>query len=275
MFAQLGGAFSPDFQPENYLSSLEQVECYKARAKALRPRFPWSNQLLPVWNATLVHLSANVPGKVAYYASVPNLMNNRLTRTSPEMFLERALAYAPDEITAAWGCEVLGKTLPEVKFIANNDPDGWYEIYRDGPSSCMAGAPYVRQYAHPKNNLALAYAEKDNRITHRTIVNTKTMKYIRIYSRDEVGPFVAALNKLGYSHSYETLAGELINLSWQSCYRCDRDVLMGPYLDGNSQGVNRLNSKEGTIGGFNEICSGEEAYCGCEESSEDDEDGEY
>lgn len=270
MFAQHGGAFEPDFLPENHLSSLEQIECYKARAKALRHRFPWSNQLLPAWNATLVHLSANVPGKVAYYATVSNLMSNRLTRTSPELFLERTLIYAPDEIKAAWGCEVLGRTLPEIKFIANTDPDGWYRIYDCGPGSCMAGAPLVRQYAHPRNNLGLAYVENaEGRITHRAIVNHLRKNYIRIYTKEETGPFVAALNKLGYTHSYDALKNELICLKFEPCHRCDSEILVGPYLDGNWQGVKRINRTEGTIGGNSELYNGEEPYCGCDNDDDD------
>ena len=191
MFWQMPSAFRPDFQPEGCLSSLEQVDCYKARAKALKSRFPWSSQLLPVWNATLVHLSANVPGKVAYFANVPAMMSNRLTRTSPEMFLQRTLIYAPEEIQAAWEAEVLGKTLPTVHFVPNTEPDEWYRIYRDGPNSCMAGSHKVEQYAHPKNDLALAYVMNNLEVpTHRAIVNTKTKKYVRVYGK-EAGTFIA------------------------------------------------------------------------------------
>jgi hypothetical protein len=271
MFWQMPSAFRPDFQPEHSLGSLEEVECYKARAKAHKPRFPWSEQLLPVWNATLVHLSANVPGKVAYYASVPNMVAGRLTRTSPEMFLQRTLVYAPQEICAAWGAEVLGQTLPIIQLVSNNDPDRWYQVYRDGPNSCMAGSPRVKQYAHPDNDLALAYTETSNNITHRAIVNTKTKTYVRVYGH-EPGSFIAALNKLGYRHSYDTLAKQIVWLEYDDCYRCDAEVLVGPYLDGNHQGIDRIDRNTGYIGGYREMYYGEEAYCGCEESSDDDYD---
>lgn len=224
-------AMLENFQPESLLTPL-QNECYKSRAHALRKRFPWSEDLIPVWNATLVHLSANVPGKVAYYASVDNMVNNRLTRTSPEMFLQRALLHAPQSIRTAWSVEVLGQTLPEVSFIENDNPQGWYDIYDEGPNSCMAGCNEVRQYAHPENNLALAYHQSESgKITHRTIINKLRKTYLRIYGNDN-SYFAAALKKLGYSSSQDTLQGEKVHLEWVECKTCCNMVLVGPYLDG-------------------------------------------
>lgn len=271
MFCQSPRSFE-DFEPENYFSSSE-LACYKARAQALRPRFPWSEALLPVWNVTLIHLSANVPGKVAYFANVKSLMENRLTRTSPEMFLERMLVYAPEEIKGAWAVEVLGQTLPEIKFVLNTDPDGWERVYDRGPNSCMAGSSLVRQYAHPKNNLALAYHEKDGRITHRTIVNTQTKNYLRIYGGDDNGYFATALAKQGFKHSYDTLAGEMIHASYSCCSRCDNDVLIGPYLDGHHQGICLINRNEGRINSLGDgMYNGDEPDCGCDG---EDDDAEY
>lgn len=271
MFCASPGSFSPDFQPETFLESIQQIECYKARAKALNGRFPWSDALRPVWHASLVHSSANVPGKVAYYATVKALMDNRLTRTSPEMFLERVLQYAPDNIKIAWGSEVLGRVLPTIHFVENTDPDGWFEVYNDGPRSCMQGASTVRQYAHPKNNLALAYIENGSIITHRTIINKERKTYLRIYGVD-AGQFVAALAQLGYKRDEATLQGELINLDYTTCCCCDNEVLIGPYLDGSSQGVRTINRSEGTIGGFMDLNSDDEPSCGhCSDGDSDNE----
>jgi hypothetical protein len=208
---------------------------------------------------------------VAYFASIPAMMTNRLTRTSPEMFLERTLVYAPEEVQAAWQAEVMGKTLPTVQFVQNDAPKDWYRIYRDGPSSCMAGSHRIEQYAHPKNDLALAYVENKMGIpTHRAIVNTKLKTYVRVYGKEDTGMFVAALNKLGYRHSYDTLRDQRIWLEYASCYRCDGEVMIGPYLDGNYQGAKRINRDEGTIGGCHELYYGEEPYCGCESDDDDD-----
>lgn len=271
MFA-VPAALLPTFQPEAILSPI-QTECYKARAQALRPRFPWSEALLPVWNASLIHRSANVPGKVAYYATIDNMMTNRLTRTSPEMFLSRFLLNAPDPIRTAWSVEVLGQILPTISFIENDDPNGWYRIYDNGPNSCMQGADEVRQYAHSKNNLALAYHKNEvGKITQRVIVNKKKMTYLRIYGNANIEFFVAALNKLGYSQSSETLKDEIIYTSWRGCYECDTPVLCGPYLDGGYPHLQLLNKEEGIISEMgDDIYYGEDfPYCGCDGDCDDE-----
>lgn len=270
MFDLTSTTLQPNFQLEAVLTPTQR-DCYKARAQALRSRFPWSPTLLPIWNVTLIHLSANVPGKVAYFSSIKNLMENRLTRTSPQMFLERSLIYAPEELKAAWACEVLGHTLPEVEFVPNTDPNGWYEVYDNGPNSCMAGSSLVKQYAHPNNNLALAYTKKGHHITHRTIVNTKRKTYLRIYGTEDVGYFVTALNKLGYRHSFDTLQDELIKTSYVLCMYCNNDVLAGPYLDGHHLQLRLRNRDEGTICGIGEdLCSNDEPHCGCGDYIDDD-----
>lgn len=273
MFCQTPAAFYPNFQVERAFTSLEQVECYKARAKALIHRFPWSDELKPVWTASLVHTSANVPGKVAYYANVKALMDNRLTRTSPEMFLARQLNCAPDHIQAAWSAEVMGKLLPTLHFVENDDPDGWYEVYDNGPHSCMQGSSYVRQYAHPKNNLALAYVDTGYKITHRTIVNKKKKTYLRVYGKD-AGYFVAALHKAGYRQDNDTLRDELIYIGYATCRYCDNDVEVGPYFDGSTgNDVTLIGGKEATIGGYFMLSYSDEPECNhCSDGDGDDDD---
>lgn len=276
MFCNMPAAFYPNFQPEACFSNMEQIDCYKARAKALIHRFPWSDALKPVWTASLVHLSMNVPGKVAYYANVKALMENRLTRTSPEMFLARQLTVAPDEIRAAWMIEVLNNTLPTLYFVENTDPDGWIDIYEKGPHSCMQGSTRVAQYAHPKNNLALAYVmDTEGNITHRTIVNKKKKTYVRAYGSDP-GFFIAALNKAGFRQDGGTLEDEIISVDYASCSECDRDLMIGPYFDGHTgNGITMINNREATIGGHTTMHYAEGGICdSCEYGDSDDDDEE-
>jgi hypothetical protein len=268
-------AFIADFNPELHLQPSER-EIYRARAKVCKQRFPWSSDLLPLFNNCLIHLSANVPGKVAYYQNVPNMVANRITRTSPEMFLQRTLTHAPQEIRTAWAVEVLGQTLPTLKFINNDDPDGWYNVYECGPGSCMAGSQYVRQYAVEGSNLALCYIETNDKITHRVIVNQARKTYLRIYSNGlDINYFVAALNKAGYRQDNETLFDEPIALDWRECDDCGRDVLVGPYLDGVCDLVLQTNSMVGRIGSDGESMnySNGDIYCGC--CHDEDHDDEY
>lgn len=239
------------FDPNDALTP-EQAACYKARVDSYRSRFIWSETLKPLFDVCLVHASMHVPGKVAYFASVQNMLNNQTTRTSPEMFAQRFLANAPAELRAAWEHEVMGKILPEVKFIPNTEPNLWYQVYEEGPHSCMQGADEVRQYANPKNDLALAYSQNNNgKITHRAIVNQKTKTYVRLYGRgDDNSYFAAALKKLGYSQSCDTLKNQRVFVKHDSCHTCDDHVITGPYLDGNYVYIHTLpdtNDEEGII----------------------------
>jgi hypothetical protein len=273
-------AFYPTFNIESHLTN-GPLECYKARAQTLRRRFPWSKELEPVFNAYLIHLSANVPGKVAYYATVDNMVANRLTRTSPEMFFDRTLKQAPDEIRAAWSTEVLGKTLPHIEFIENTDADGWAHVYNVGPHSCMAGSEIVRVYAYPKNNLALAYLRnEDGLITHRAIVNKDRKTYLRAYGKEDQMPFfIAALNKLDYDQDSETLHGELLQKWPVKCRECgETQSYQGPYLDGTSGYFKVSEHNDDAVvvssSGYDPY-DGEDAddyYCGCKEHYDDDND---
>jgi len=184
------------------------------------------------------------------------------------MFLTRTLVYAPDELRAAWSVEVLGQILPEISFIENTDPDGWIQIYDEGPHSCMQGERVVKQYAHPENHLALAYHRtKDGRVTQRVIVNKERKTYLRIYGNEDIAFFVTSLNKLGYKQCQDTLDGEKVHLGYTTCYECGGEMLAGPYLDGGSQYVKTINRKEGVINcrGGDEWTYSDEPYCGCGE----------
>jgi hypothetical protein len=267
--------FTPSFNLEEHLNP-DEMSCYNGRAKTFEKHFKWSTALETIWRNSLVHISLNVPGKICYYQSVDAMMANRVTTTSPEMFLERYLYAAPMDLKTAWKVEVLGHVLPTVHFIENNDPDGWFGVYNTGPGSCMQGRQQVRQYAHPGNNLALAYLKReDGRITHRTIVNKKEMKYLRIYGISDNYFFSAVLKKLGYSQSERTLEGEIIHINHLSCENCGREIPAGPYLDGEIHGVEvKSGASEGVISeSGEEICYGNTYECeDCPESDSHDED---
>lgn len=248
----------------------EQAVCYKARVESYRPRFIWSETLKPLFDVCLVHASMHVPGKVAYFSSVQNMLNNTTTRTSPEMFAQRFLANAPATLRAAWEHEVMGKVLPEVKFIPNTEPDLWYQVYEEGPNSCMKGCDEVRQYANPKNDLALAYSQDSSgKIMHRTIVNQKLKTYVRLYGRgNDNSYFAAALKKLGYSQSCDTLKDQRVFVEHGICERCDDHVITGPYLDGNHVDIITLPETDDKEGIITSNCNGdrfrspEEPICG-------------
>lgn len=269
-------SFMPDFDPQVHLQPSER-EMYEARAKVAKQRYDWSAALLPVFRNCLIHRSFNVPGKVAYFASIPNLVANRVTRTSPEMFLSRSLANAPGEIQAAWMAEVMGKTLPTIHYIDSDDAEGWYQVYLNGPHSCMEGSQRVRQYACPGSNLALAFSTRDGdpegEILYRVIVNKLHKTYLRIYGcEDEKNYFVAALNQAGYKYSGDTLHGEPIKLDYAQCDRCGSDTWIGPYFDGCWDLVEFVEKGIGRIGGKGDPMNHSEGeiYCGCSDEENDE-----
>lgn len=280
--------FEPDWDPARLMSA-DQYNLYLQRYNQLKPRFAWSDKLEKVYAGFLVHRSMNVPGKVAYFQNIPAMIENRYTRTSPEMFLARALGQAPDQIRTLWGVEVCGNLVPTIHYVENNDPSGWREVYDNGPHSCMAGSNLVTQYAHPDNHLALAYMTHGDgeRIICRTIVNREKMQYIRIYTQrgfeEETPHFVAALNMAGFSHSYDAMMGERIHISYGSCFRCECRLVRGPYIDGSSQVVKLDPPPEGSfrpktavVANYGEdlhysTADDDELHCGCEEGDDWDE----
>jgi hypothetical protein len=231
------------FNPERSLTPA-QFECYKARVEAYKSRFVWSETLKPLFDICLIHTSAHVPGKVAYFATLQNMLENKTTRTSPEMFVQRFLADAPNEIRDAWEHEVLGKVLPIISFVPNTEPDMWVQVYEEGPHSCMKGATEVKQYANPKNDLALAYFQNSNgKIINRTIVNQKLKTYLRIYGENG-SAFSVALRKLGYKHGEETLKDQRVYINWCECGGCGENIITGPYLDGDYTYIQTLVNNE-------------------------------
>lgn len=226
-----------DFDPLDSLLESDRP-IYIARKAVCEARFRWSDDLRQVFNNCLLHMSTSVPGKIAYFQDVEALRQNRVTRTSPQMFLDRYLINAPDRIRASFSIELLGKTLPDVKFIENTDPEGWIRVYKNGPNSCMKGTDIVDCYAHPKNNLALAYNEReDGTIQNRAIVNRENKTYVRIFGVE--GPeFAAALRKLGYTNDPDlALQGETIYVKETTCRDCENGIFVGPYLDCSDQYV--------------------------------------
>jgi hypothetical protein len=224
--------FEDEFNPLNdHFMKPEDQEIYRARVLKYRPHLKWES-LDRLFTNCLFHADRNVPGKVSYFATIEALRADRVTRTSPEMFAERWLANAPYELRMLFAAEVQGKLLPEIKFIDNTDSDGGIRIYEDGPHSCMAGTTIVGNYAHPENDLALAYhATETGRIKNRCIVNKKKMKYVRIYGKDG-DAFAASLRKLGYNCDCdEALRDQKIRVQKEQCTRCEDMLIAGPYLD--------------------------------------------
>ena len=127
-------------------------------------------------------------------------------------------------------------------------------VYMEGPSSCMAYGPEAKMfdrlmvngkfvhptevYAHPDNDLELVWLEVNGRIGARTIINTETKRYPRIYASDDVRNANAKLGdyltELGYIQSDRAMSGQpLLKLSPDDY----PNAIICPYIDCDNLGV--------------------------------------
>lgn len=140
-----------------------------------------------------VHQSEEDPTQIAYNRTIDGIRRNIQTRTRPGKYLSQffsdvlsaqEIKYWAERQVAAATC------VSELKFIENDNPDGWVDVYANGPQSCMRGMDAVRVYAHEGNGLRLAYLESNKEIVARCIVvdatNDDEVKgWIRIYAREQ------------------------------------------------------------------------------------------
>lgn len=139
------------------------------------------------------------------------------------------------ELTEAF----LAKSMAQDVLFAKDSEDIRF-VYANGPGSCMVD-PFPSQMAGLAygfaENLAIAYRQADNgKITARTLVNTATRKYGRVYG-DEATKLYNGLGELGYNWCEEEMEspanGELLfiplirNLDEQELER----VYHPPYID--------------------------------------------
>ena len=217
-----------------------------------------------------VHVSHDDPAQVAYTPSEAYLLRDRQTRVKPGRYLAQFFGPGSENpvLTEAevkyWADRQVAASKPvELRFIANDDPDGWEWVYENGPMSCMrynrddrylASGLYgedhpVRIYAHPDNDLALAFIMVPGKaydrdleaeyyeelIAARTIVNTEAKTYHRVYGANDNDTYRsalrAALELAGYQHSDHVLEGQKLRIHKYN------GSLVCPYLDGEYSNV--------------------------------------
>lgn len=140
-----------------------------------------------------VHQSEEDPTQIAYNRTIEGIRRNIQTRTRPGKYLTQFfgdvlsaqdIKYWAERQVAAATC------VAELKFIENDDPDGWVDVYERGPASCMRGKSAVKVYALEGNGLRLAYLEANEEIVARCIVvdgtnDAEVNGWIRIYAREQ------------------------------------------------------------------------------------------
>ena len=231
-------------------------------------RFGSGHWKAPVWvqgdwidrhPAHFVHASRETPGNVAFYADTDKLEADKLTSMKPGRYLSvfYGAILSDEEIKQLANKQMVATRPAELKFVGNNDPLGWVWVYENSSPSCMRynrSNRYIKLglkgdrhpvtvYAHPDNNLSLAYTMLPGIVEDRTvnshqdeyviggraIVNTRDKTYLRIYAAGDVQftELKEALERAGYTKSNNTLYKEKLRLeAAEAGYLC-------PYLDGN------------------------------------------
>lgn len=235
--------------------------------------------LLPTWDAYLpivegparlhnAHVSPTDNTRVRFTPDERAFLEGRTISMRPGRYLNKY--YGPDSdlkfFTEAQvkrhAEEFLAAGEPvELKFVTNEDPDGWEWVYENGIYSCMRynrrnrhlsyglwGDDHpVRAYARLGNDLALAYimlhGETEDRerncsidevvVAARTIINTNRKTWLRVYAHTNLAntQITKALEEIGYRESSRTLKGQHLNL------REYGGRIICPYLDGNCDQV--------------------------------------
>lgn len=166
----------------------------------------------------LPHLSISGDGRVAYWPDASKCAAGREVVTTVGRYLSRQLGIREElDVWVKLHNQLNGLDADYVKFIENNDLNGWRDVYRSHHiRSCMNNREYgvtqndtYRCYATaafglPDNGLRLAYIShpkgdgSPDTAVARCIVHQPTMTYVRVYGDDNLE---SALKSMGYTYS--------------------------------------------------------------------------
>ena len=116
---------------------------------------------------------------------------------------------------------VLAMKGAELSFTTNGDEA--YEVYAEGPRSCMSDMDCTRAYA--SDNVSVAYVKIEGRVVARTVVCTDEdicLQYMRIYGNADL--MLPLLKKAGYTEG--SLSGCALSRVLD-----EQGMVMCPYLD--------------------------------------------
>ncbi len=188
-----------------------------------------------------IHASKEVPGMIAYTPDDKSGKADRQIRTKLGRYLKNTSGLTLSDPDIATISALLRSLMaPPILLIANTEEEIAH-VFDEGPRSCMGGegrafahdvAP-VRVYAGP--DTAVAYIEREGRITARTVIRTDTAEWIRIYG-DEIA-LETALAEGGYTEGRSLSGCRLADVEYDG-----RTVM--PYLDGEAYYVHEYTCPE-------------------------------
>ena len=216
------------------------------RMHATYVRLPWEGKswYVPVPDH-FAHVSIRDPGKIAYTPDASFGRDDRQLRVRPGKYLND---FYGDVLRSADIKELATKFASEFgkcqELLFAKTADEIEEVYRKGPSSCMAGDEYrrsqgwgdwrspfhpVRVYAH---SLEVAYLKDGDDIISRALVYPKEKTYSRLYGDDY--QLQKLLQEAGYNY------GAPIGATLERVM-IDDHYFVAPYIDaGMSSGCGCL-----------------------------------
>lgn len=194
-----------------------------------------------------VHASLDNPTQIAYTRNVDGLMRDIQTRTKPGKYLTQFFGdvLSPDAIRL-WAERQIAHVScdGELAFIENDDPQGWVDVYRHGPHSCMANSDSVKVYAHKDNGLRLAYIKAgDDDYPARAIVRNdalgQPLGYIRIYGTEQrwITKLIEDLAAAGYDDHVNLDGVHLAKIETEHEHNAG---YVCPYLDYGNNGTQHV-----------------------------------
>jgi hypothetical protein len=158
-------------------------------------RLPWATE--PWWLSALqhqpvidhyAHVSAKYPGRVAFTETENKGLADIQTPMKAGKYLQRFCTGLPDGTIANWAARFSSQFENGILQLAETRED-IADVYTRGPDSCMSGKANLYRsrpihpteaYASPGDG-AVAYMERDGRVTARVVVSRKLMQYTRVY----------------------------------------------------------------------------------------------
>lgn len=189
---------------------------------------------VPVWVCPYI----NKNGKLCVTPSIAYGWQDRQQVCSkPSKYLKMIPGITPEEVKERATQVNHLLTPPELSFATTKKEIE--RVYINGPNSCMSGpsSGFLAGGEHPctvfgyDDDIAVAYLTKEGRITSRTLVNTRTKTWLRVYGDK---PIKNKLKDLGYCQDDDTLDNCCLELIWVNE---ETDLFVLPYLDGHSDEV--------------------------------------
>lgn len=188
-------------------------------------------EVIDAWDEYRAHINPDDGTKINFYASEEHGRADRLTTMKGGKFLKKFAPHLTDEKIKQLANMLTGN---QHRLTITMDQDTIVQVYRYGPTSCMAGSKFDGLDHHPaevyggKADLGLAFLGDSENATARCVIWPEKKEYGRIYG-DDVRLRVA-LEKEGYYENEKGFSGAKINLLCKD--HSDGAIrLFAPYVD--------------------------------------------